>query len=821
MKRRNFLGTMMAGGVGIAGLNPVGVVAKPIGESVSDPKVRTRQQIDFDWRFHLGDVDGGAEAPSFNDKDWRVLDLPHDWSIEGKIEKSNPSSWHGGYFPGGIGWYRKKLSWDNSWKDRKVFIDFDGVYMNSDVWINGHHLGHWPYGYTTFRYDLTPYLKPDSNVIAVRVDHSKEPSGRWYTGSGIYRHVWLEVVNPVHVDHWGTFVTTPNITKNYAEIKIETCLVNANKKPIHTMLEQTIRDKRGQVVAHVQTPVSVDDMVKLSQEMTVFSPELWSPDTPNLYRVETLVWDGKNLLDQYFTPLGIRKIEVKPNKLGFRLNGVRTMIKGVCNHHDAGSALGTAVPDDVLYHRLKLLKEIGCNTVRTAHHPLSPEFTAFCDEIGLMVVNEPFDGWHRPKGNSRYDYGNYFLEWWQKDLGNFLRRDRNNPSVVMWSIGNEVGGFTDEWQIRIADFVRSIDNTRPITQARGSSGTALDVYGFNSEAEKIGVFEKYHEEYPDRTLFGTEMPHTRQTRSVYFTTSRHPTTGPNNDKHPVPHLSESEVFIRDVNGYSSSYDNNYFSVGVRDNFRLQNKRLPYVIGSCRWTGYDYLGEANNQWPFRSFDKGVFDLAGLAKDHYFLYQSLWTNNPMVHILPHWTHPGKEGVKIPIVAYTNCKFVELFFNDQSLGEQPLGEDLQIVWQVPYQPGTLRAVARDENGFILAETTRKTADAPSQVDVVATKTIFRPNRQDTSILEVTITDSNGIMIPHANDMVTFHVEGPGKLIGVENGDVRDLEPTKFVNSRKVFKGKCIGIIQATDKTGEIKVTVSSNNLKTGTVLINSRFA
>lgn len=819
MERRAFLGTVVAGGAGLAALTPVGYMGRTVDDREGSSKVRTRQQIDFDWRFHLGDVEGGAEASSFNDNDWRILDLPHDWSIEGKIEKSNPSSWHGGYYPGGIGWYRKKLKWDNSWKNRQVFIDFDGVYMNSDVWINGHHLGHWPYGYTTFRYDLTPYLKSGSNVIAVRVDHSLEPSGRWYTGSGIYRHVWLEVVNPVHVDHWGTFVTTPNITKNFAGVKIETTLVNTGKKPVHVMVKQTIRDKCGQVVAYVENPADIEDKVELSQEMTITSPKLWSPDAPNLYKVETEVWGDNKLLDQYFTPLGIRKIEVKPNILGFRLNGVRTMIKGVCNHHDAGGALGTAVPDDVLYHRLKLLKEIGCNTIRAAHHPLSPELTTFCNELGLMVINEPFDGWFQPKGTSKHDYGNYFKEWWEKDLGNLLRRERNNPSVVMWSIGNEVGGFTNEWQIKIASFVRAIDNTRPITQARGSSGTALDVYGFNSEGEKLRALEDYHKEYPDRTLFGTEMPHSRQTRGVYFTMSRRPDAGPNNTRHAVPHLSESEVFADENKGYASSYDNNYFSVGVRDNFRLQNKKLPYMIGSCRWTGYDYLGEANDQWPFRSKDKGIFDLAGLAKDHYFLYQSLWTDVPMVHILPHWTHPGKEGVKIPVVAYTNCKFVELFFNDKSLGEKPLGEDLQIVWQVPYQPGTLRAVARNEDGFILAETTRKTAGAPSGVDVIANKTMLRPNRQDTSILEVTIVDSNGVMVPDADNLVTFHVEGPGKLIGVENGDVLDLEPTKFVDKRKVFKGKCIGIIQATDKTGEIKVTVSSDNLKSGTVLITSR--
>jgi beta-galactosidase len=381
-----------------------------------------------------------------------------------------------------------------------------------------------------------------------------------------------------------------------------------------------------------------------------------------------------------------------------------------------------------------------------------------------------------------------------------------------------VPGFTNEWQHRLADFVRALDPTRPINQARGHEGTALDVYGFNSEAEKIGAFEAYHKRYPERVLLATENPHSRQTRGVYFTISQRPDASPTGDKHAVPSLSETELFPEKRNGYSSSFDNYYFAIGVRDQHRLQNRKHPYVIGSCRWVGFDYLGEANDKWPFRSKDKGVFDLAGLAKDHYYLYQSIWTTAPMVHLLPHWTRPGMEGVTVPVVAYTNCHSVELFLDGESLGEKVMPEDLQIVWQVPYRAGVLRAVAKNENGMPMAETTRKTAGAPAAVDVRLTKSFFRPNRQDASIVEVTIVDDKGEMIPDAEDLVTFEIEGPGRLIGVENGDVLDLAPTKFVNTRKVFKGKCVGVVQATDGVGEIKITVKSGNLKAGTARIIS---
>ncbi len=818
MRRRDFLTKILAGGVGLAGLkaiNPNFVTDEE--EAIKSLGPRTRALLDFDWHFQLGDIPG-AQAESFEDDSWRILDLPHDWSIEGNFNKDNPSSWHGAYLPGGIGWYRKELSWDDSWERRKVFIEFDGIYMNSDVWINGNHLGHWPYGFTTFQYELTKYLKKGTNAVAVRVDNSKQPSARWYTGSGINRHVWLEVANPVHIDHWGTFVTTPEIAKDSATVKVQTQIVNDSSDNTIVSVEQAIQGRDGRVVAHttVSKAVKAGKKLKLVQKLVVHSPELWSPESPNMYEVETALKVHDMVVDRYRTPFGIRKIEYS-SKWGFRLNEQPLMIKGVANHEDGGGAVGSAIPDDVLYHRLKRLKEIGCNAVRTAHNPHRPELYTFCDLLGVMVLDEAFDTWTEPKANSPYDYGLYFRKWWRKDLGNMIKRDRNHPSVVMWSIGNEVRGFTEQLQLQkiLVNFVRRLDPTRPITQARGWKGHYVDIAGFNGEGEEIGVIKKFHDEHPDKTVLGTEMPHTRQTRCVYRTITRH--LGKTGTFHPVPDLSDEEVFKGIPEQYCSSYDNDMSSIDVRDQY-IQNKKYPFMMGSFRWTGYGYLGEANYKWPSRSYDKGVFDLAGLSTDHYYLYQSLWTERPMVHLLPHWIHPGLEGTKIPVVAYTNCKSVELIFNERSLGEQEMGEALQLVWQVPYRPGKLRALAKDENGTMLAETSRQTAGPAYKIIVIPDKITIRANRRDVVRLKVMVTDKAGVLVPDDDSQVTFEVDGPCKLIGVENGDVLDLNPTKNTDTHKVFKGKCIALVQATDRSGSTEINVCSKSLKCATVKIDS---
>ena len=827
MKRRIFFKKMMTGAAGLTGLDKFYKGFDPAQKykSVKDTdSPRTRESLDFDWKFKLGEVKE-AQQSSYNDQNWRTLDLPHDWGIEGEYQESNPSSWHGAYLPGGVGWYRRELSWNSDWEGKNVYIDFDGIYMNSEVWINGHYLGKRPYGYISFRYDLTPYLKKSGNVIAVRVDNSKEPSCRWYSGSGIYRHVWLTVTNPVQISHWGIYITTPQITDKQAKVRIQTQVENNSQKQQKIVVQQRISGFNNKIVAGTEDTISLkpDEKQTLGQTTYISEPELWSPDEPFLYEVETVLFQNDEIIDQYISPLGIRTLEYSAQS-GFKINGKPTLIKGVCNHHDAGP-VGAAVPDDVLYRRLKLLKDMGCNAIRTAHNPQSPEFYTFCDMLGLMVMNEAFDGWGKPK--AKYDYGLYFEEWWQKDLQNFIFRDRNHPSVIMWSIGNEVHGFTDERQKELVDFIKDLDDTRPITQGRSYRGSHIDIAGFNGHGEMKGVLKDYHQKHPEKPLIGTEMTHTNQTRGVYRTQTWYRARdymAPWENEHSwdrtkdkvfkVPDLTDKEVFTGIPRKYLSSYDNAFVRINVRDQYK-HDRDFPFLLGSFRWTGFDYLGEAINRWPTRSSNFGIIDLAGIPKDHFYLYQSLWSDKPMVHLLPHWTHPGKEGVKIPVVAYTNCSSVELFFNDESLGEKPMTDALQIVWRVPYYRGKLRAVAKDENGKILAETTRQTAGQPSKIQLMGNKTSIRANRRDVVRFEVSVVDKKGIVVPQADHRIHFRMEGPGKLIGVENGDIADLDPCKG-HSRKAFHGKCMALVQSMDQPGTITLHTESDELENSTAEI-----
>jgi beta-galactosidase len=776
---------------------------------------RLHLSLDFDWRFTLGDAPG-ADAQQYDDRNWRVLDLPHDWSVEGEFDEQNPSGYKGGFLPTGIGWYRKTLEWNNAWHGKRVRIEFDGVYMNADVWVNGQHLGHHPYGYIGFSYDLTPHLIQGRNTIAVRVDNEKVPSSRWYSGSGIYRHVWLTAVEPVHVDRWGTYVTTPKITAASASMQIRTDIVNETDESVSVTLENRVSDSDGLVVVIARSDqlIPVGQTVTVNQQCTVPNPRLWSPEDPAVYSVESVVLDDGNVRDTHTTITGIRTVEVSAER-GFVLNGTPIKLKGLCNHHDAGP-VGAAVPEDVLYRRLKLLKELGCNALRTAHHPFAPEFYAMCDTMGFLVMDEAFDGWNVPKAD--FDYGLYFDEWWEQDLEEFIKRDRNHPSVVIWSIGNEVKQFTNDMQKTLVDFVKRLDDTRPITQARGYRGPYIDIAGFNGHGEMKGRLEEFHTQNPDKPVIGTEMTHTLQTRGVYRTkTSYRLRDFPApweidkswnslaDDVFPIPDLSDTEVFADVPHVYHSSYDNCIVRIGVRDQWK-RTRSFNWLLGTFRWTGFDYLGEATVL-PARCGNKGIIDLAGFPKDHYYLYKSLWSDKPMVHLLPHWTHPGRDGVVFPVVAYTNCESAELFLNDQSLGAKKMTDELQIVWQVPYEPGILRVEAR--NGSNTSATMAyKTAGTPAAVAITPDRMSVRANRRDVVHLEIDIVDADGIPVPYADNLVTFALDGPARLIGVENGDIRDFNSMKAY-SRKAFMGKCLLIVQTTDNAGIITVTVSSDGL------------
>lgn len=782
------------------------------------------QNIDFDWYFHLGNIEN-AQTADYDHSQWRKLDLPHDFSIEQGFDVNHEGGWQAGYTKGGIGWYRKSITWQPGWENKKVYIRFDGIYMNSDVWINGHHLGHRPYGYISFYYDLTPYLQEGENIIAVRADNQKIPSSRWYTGSGIYRHVWLRVTNPIHIANWGTQVTTPQVSREKATIMAEITINNDTENARMVTLENLVLNNQGQPVASQQAEITLPGKSNhpVQLQFSLNNPDLWSPDQPKVYQLESRIIRDKQLVDRNVTTFGIRTVSVSAQR-GFQLNGETLKLKGLCNHHDAG-AVGSAVPDEVLYYRLKLLKEMGSNAIRTAHNPAAPELYAICDTLGLMVMDEPFDGWEEPK--AEYDYGNYFNEWWQKDLQDFLKRDRNHPSIVMWSVGNEVHGYTDSTQKKLVDFVHQYDTTRPITQARGYMGPYVDVAGFNGHGEEKGYMAGFHGKNPQKPIVGTEITHTLQTRGVYQSLTKYRKRDfpaiwelgsawePFQPKvHKIPDLTKTEVFDSIPYAYQSSYDNAIVRMGVRDTEKMIRAN-DYFMGSFRWTGFDYLGEATIQ-PARTANFGIIDLAGFPKDHYYLYQSLWTDKPMVHLLPHWTHPGKEGVEIPVVVYTNLPKAELFLNGQSLGEKVMTDDLQLVWLVPYQPGSLKVVASDETGFGV-EKSVYTAGKAAKIALLPHKVSMQANNRDVIRVEVNVTDASGNLVPEANQLIRFEITGPARNLGVENGDILDFSPVKAYQ-RKAFNGKCMIVLQSTFDKGSIYLKATARDLKTETLKLTS---
>ena len=800
----------------------IGIFSAANTQAKNPDSPRTRTSMDENWKFIQQDVPNGFDV-NYDDNSWRKLNVPHDWSIEGQYDENNPAGRSGAYLPTGIGWYRKDFKVKKLDANERYSIEFDGVYMNSDVWINGHHLGLRPYGYIGFSYDLTPYLKTGNNVIAVKVDHSLAPSGRWYTGSGIYRHVWLTKTSDIFIPQWGTFVTTPVISENEAQVMLKSDILNESGKSAKLKIKSTILDNNGNVIASNTADVIANDSINVTQDFTIQKPKLWSPSEPNMYSVHTEIFNGKVLVDTYLTPLGIRSIEVRGAK-GIFLNGQPIKLKGLSNHHDAGP-VGTAVPEDVLYKRLQMLKEMGCNALRTTHNPFAPEFYAMCDSMGFMVMDEAFDGWFDAK--AKHDYGNYFKKWWKKDMKDFILRDRNHPSVIMWSIGNEVPDFTAEQQKLIVDYVNTIDTTRPISQGRGYSAPHITISGFNGHGEFKGVLEKHHQENPNRAIIGTEMTHTLQTRGVYRTKTWYRTRDnpapwekkENFEKmkskiYEIPDLTENEVFTGITPKYQSSYDNSIVRVGVRDDWNRVDDN-DYYVGNFRWTGFDYLGESF-EWPARTDNFGIIDLAGFPKDHYYLYQSLWSDKPMVHLLPHWTHKGKEGVEIPVVVYTNTGAAELFLNGKSLGKKEMTRERQIVWNVPYQDGVLKVVAHDENGMEISKS-YTTAKQAEKIELSIDKKIVRANGSDVIYCEITVVDNNGVMVPDANKMITFEIDGPARNIGVENGDVLDLEPHK-VNYRKTFNGKCLLLLQTTNNAGQITITATAEGLETAVTTIKS---
>lgn len=786
------------------------------------------ERLDFckNWKFYLGDAGENASSYNFNDETWRILNLPHDWSIEGQYSRTaNGTDWQSGFLPAGIGWYRKTFTFQPEWKKKKIQIQFEGAYLNSEVWINGHWLGKRPNGYIGFVYDLTPYLNEGENNIAVKIDQSQPLTGRWYTGSGIYRPVHLLVSHPTHLSYSGIYFRTSNVTSKQASYTVEVSIVKENKQPLRvTTFLLTPDGQKKEVNTGIYTP-DKDSIYRVSS--TFRNPQLWSPATPHVYTLVCQLYRGKELLDENKQPVGFRNLEFSPIN-GFKINGEPLKIKGVCDHHTAG-AVGAAVPDDILHYRLKLLKEMGCNAIRTAHNPFSPTFYTMCDTMGIMVMNEGLDGWDTPKAT--HDYGNYFNEWWQKDMSDFIKRDRNHPSIIMWSLGNEVSRPTAEVQQKLICLFHTLDPDRPVTQGGvdptrdmqvdySKNFSSLDVVGFNGNGEEVGEFERFREQFPDLCAVGTEVPHTYQTRRVYRSKTQwrrrdFPAPWEKGDikweqfEHRVfsiPDLTEEEVFPEEADHplYQSSYDNASVRISIRKSWQ-RTCSFPWLMGEFRWGSFDYLGEA--EWPQRCGNFGIIDVAAIPKDAYYLYQSLWTDKPMVHILPHWTHSGKEQKMIPVVVYTNCDEVELQVNNVSLGSKTYTGE-QLVWLVPFVPGKIEARGR-RNGKQVATDSFQTAGKPHSVSFTCNKTSVKAGSSEVIRVEIDVVDQANIPCPYAAEDLNFKVEGPLRLIGVDNGDPTDMFPYKEPHCRS-FRGKCVVLMQPTEVSGKASLTIQTKHLK-----------
>ncbi|MGB0743130.1 MAG: glycoside hydrolase family 2 TIM barrel-domain containing protein [Opitutales bacterium] len=797
--------------------------------------VRSRENFDPGWSFTNADP-AGAEKVGFDASDWRKLDLPHDWSVEGPFDPDAPAGAPGGYLPSGIGWYRKVFKMPEQLEGRRIFIEFDGIYMNGEVWINGHRLGKRPYGYIGVEYDLTAHLEfGGRNVIAVRVDDSRQPSARWYGGTGIYRHVWLTHTDPIHVDYNGTYVRTPEITETSATVAIDTTITNDLSKEQKITVRQEILCDRGNILSQTVETLAVPGSAHsvAEQSLKLPDPKLWSPDAPNLYTVRTTLLTGSKVRDIYESPFGVRTLRFDREQ-GLFLNGEPIIMRGMCNHQDLGP-LGTALWDQALERRMKMLKHIGVNALRTAHYPHSPEFMRLADKMGFLVINETFDEWRRgwnfvdgqlvsspnDRGKARFGYNQYFTEWHERDLIDHLKRDRNHPSVIMWSIANEVPEAQKFGELetiqKLVKMVHDFEPTRTVTAGINHIHTAnetgfldfLDVVGYNGGGGSCFLYEKDHHRFPERIIYASEVPHSLQTRGEYRTHTNY-----REMQYATPDLTREEIFPETDAWYESSYDNAGVRINARDSWHL-TKTLPFVLGEFRWTGFDYIGESGG-WPRVLGNFGIIDLCNFPKDTYYFYQSQWTEEPMIHILPHWNWPGKEGTVIPVHAYTTGDEAELYLNGQSLGVQRFSEanPYHLEWMVPYVPGELRAIAR-RKGKEIATTTIRTAGAPAQFAFETDQVQLDPRQRDLAYLTLRIEDADGNFHPKGERWVSIEIDGPARILGVHNGDPLSHHPFQS-RTVKTFNGLARVILTAT--TGK-DIVPEDENRQPGEIILTAK--
>lgn len=777
---------------------------------------RERLSMDFGWKFHLGHISDasrdfefgsgdptfktkagdavGAVCPNFDDSKWREVNLPHDWAVEldfdGKAERYH------GYRPLGrewpatsIGWYRKTFKLAESDEGKRLSIEFDGIFRDSIIWLNGHFLGRHMSGYTSFRYDISDYANyGGKNVLVVRVDASQF-EGWFYEGAGIYRHVWLVKTDPLHVAHWGTFVSSTVQEKAgsiLAEVTIKTRIVNEYDKDVFCQLLSSIIDTEGKTVGEAQSIKTVRawESEEFTQQITVENPMFWSIESPYLYRLVTMVKREGSVVDVYETPFGIRTIRFDPHR-GFFLNGKPLKVKGVCCHQDY-AGVGTALPDRIHEFKIKKLKKMGCNAIRCAHNPPAPELLDACDRLGMLVVDE-----NRMVGSSPELL---------RQLESMILRNRNHPSVILWCLGNEehviqgtqVGARIFSTMKRL---VKRLDPTRPVTLAMNGEwgskvSSIMDVQGCNYI--RCGDVDKYHKDHPDHPIIATETASTLSTRGIYT-----------NDKEK---------------GYVNAYGTTLPSWGsTAENMWQFWAERPFVSGVFIWAGFDYGGEPEPYgWPCVSSNFGIMDMCGFPKDIYYYYKAWWSEETVLHIFPHWNWRGREGQEIDVWCYSNCEEVELFLNGKSLGKKKMTPNSHLEWKVKYAPGKLEAKGY-RSGKEIANTKVETTGEPAKLKLTPDPLVIKADNEDISVVKVSVLDTQGRVVPTANNQVRFSLSKNARIIGVGSGDPSSHELDKTTECR-AFNGLCQAIIQSSQETGEIKLTAESPGLKSASIIIHA---
>jgi beta-galactosidase len=793
--------------------------------SISAQETRKTESFNKDWKFYLGDATD-ASTETFSDAAWRNVQLPHDWSIELPFDSTSPTGTGGGALRGGMGWYRKTFTLPASSKGKNIFIDFDGVYCNSEVFINGHSLGIRPNGFISFRYNLTPFLKFNNaqNTIAVKVDNSQQPNSRWYSGSGIYRNVWLVTTNQVFIDHWGTSITTSGVSEQTAAVNLKMTINNSREASVNTIVKTTVYDEMLKPIQNrvSQVNFSVGGIKETSQDFTVPKPRLWSADHPYLYKAVTqLVVNGK-VTDEYTTRFGIRYFNFDVDN-GFTLNGKPVKIIGVCDHHDLG-CLGTAINKRALERQLEILKAMGCNGIRTSHNPPAPELLDLCDKMGFIVMDEAFDMWKKPK--NKYDYHLAWDEWHKKDLEDQVLRDRNHPSVIIWSIGNEI---PEQWggndgkdssgiliAAELASIIKALDTTRPITSALNNpypgnaiyKSGALDLVGFNYHHQDYKTFP---EKFAGKKFIATETVSALQTRGHYDM--------PSDSIRRWPQRWDKPVAGANADLTCSAYDNCSAPWGSTHEETLKElMKYNFASGEFIWTGFDYIGEPTPYpWPARSSYFGIIDLAGFPKDVYYLYQSLFTTKNVLYIFPHWNWTAGQTIDV-WAYYNNADEAELFLNGKSLGvRKKENDDMHVMWRVAYAPGVLKAVSRKNKKTVL-EKIINTAGAAAKIILTADRSNISADGTDLCFVSVKVVDNNGNMVPDADNLVKFEVNGNGFIAGTDNGNPVSMESFKTLN-RKAFNGLCLAVIQSNGKAGTISFKATAEGLAPASLTIMAK--